>query len=297
MDQALQSKSVSEMSDIEKKRELERIQLIQRTVAVGTTKDELLMFLYHAKKTGLDPLARQIYIIVRGKGENRKATIQASIDGLRLVAERSGNYAGQDAPDFEILDGEMKCTVRVYKFDSNGVRYCHSTGVAYKSEYMPPSPNDFMWKTKPHIMLAKVAEALALRKAFPQDLSGIYSEEEMGGTDAKIIRTIDTVSTEVVTKEKPDPIETAPPAEPVEKSEEQKVLDGDTVLDAPTAPPAPVGGIQHWQRQVEVATTDDELQEIELAFSGTDPSPLLKSTVEQLIKSRRQKLADSAFGA
>src|SRR5690606_36600618 len=48
-------------------------------------------FLHHCSRTGLDPVARQIYLIERGG----KHTIQVSIDGARLVAERSGKYAGQ----------------------------------------------------------------------------------------------------------------------------------------------------------------------------------------------------------
>lgn len=152
------------------------VELIKKTVAVGANDNELKLFLYQSQRTGLDPLARQIYFVKRGT----KITIQTSIDGFRVVAERSGNYAGQDEPKFE--EGTpfpKKCTVTVYKFDKEGTRYPAAYGVAYWEEYVPPAGQDFMWKKMPHTMLSKVAEALALRKAFPQDLSGLYTDEEM----------------------------------------------------------------------------------------------------------------------
>lgn len=152
-----------------------KIELITRTVAVGATPDELKLFLYQARRTGLDPLARQIYFVKRAG----KATIQTSIDGFRVIAERSGSYAGQDKPEFEEVGNQIKsCTVTVYRFNK-GVRYPAGVGVAYWSEYCPGSGLDFMWKKMPHTMISKCAEALALRKAFPQDLSGLYTAEEM----------------------------------------------------------------------------------------------------------------------
>lgn len=155
----------------------ETLNLIKKTVAVGANDTEFAMFVYQAKRTGLDPLARQIYCVKIGD----KVTIQASIDGLRLVAQRSGDYAGQDEPEFVgSRDSHPDIAkVKVYKFAKDGQRYLAATGVAYWDEYKPAAGRDFMWLKMPHTMLAKVAEALALRKAFPQDLSGIYSAEEM----------------------------------------------------------------------------------------------------------------------
>jgi hypothetical protein len=78
-----------------------KVDLLKRTVAAGATDDELALFIHQAKKTGLDPLARQIYFVKRqGKG-----TIQTGIDGYRLVAERTGKYAGNDDPVFIEQDG------------------------------------------------------------------------------------------------------------------------------------------------------------------------------------------------
>lgn len=151
----------------------EKIELIKRTVAKGATNDELAMFVYQARRAGLDPLARQIYFIKAGD----RVMIQTSIDGFRLVAQRSGDYAGQDEPVFTEKEGQIEsCKVSVYKFSPKGERYPAAVGVAYMGEYSKPGG---MWQKMPHTMLAKVAEALALRKAFPQDLSGLYTNDEM----------------------------------------------------------------------------------------------------------------------
>lgn len=193
-------------SSITGKMSTDEIDLIKKTVAVGATDTELKMFLYQANRTGLDPLARQIYFLKRRVKNNRggydeKATIQSSIDGFRVVAERSGNYAGQDEPEFqEDTNGKpVLAKVKVYKFDSNGGRYVASVGVAYWKEYCPPTGQDFMWQKMPHTMIAKVAEALALRKAFPQDLSGLYTSEEMDQSGPE------SVKAEDVTPEQPQP--------------------------------------------------------------------------------------------
>lgn len=158
----------------------ETVDLIKRTIAKDASDDELKLFLHQCKRTQLDPMTRQIYFMKR----SGKVSIQTSIDGFRVIAERSGDYAGQDEPVFskDEESGEMYCKVTVYRF-RNDVRYPAAVGVAYWKEYCPPAGQDFMWKKMPHTMLAKVAEALALRKAYPQDLSGLYTGDEMAQAD------------------------------------------------------------------------------------------------------------------
>jgi phage recombination protein Bet len=158
----------------------EQTNLIKTQIAKDCTNSELELFLYQCKQTGLNPLTRQIYAIKR----SGRMTIQTSIDGFRVIAERSGSYAGQDEPIWE--DDEkgfpIKCTVKVYKFTPNfEQRYCAGVGVAHFKEYYP-SPM-LLQKSMPHTMIAKVAEALALRKAFPQDLSGLYTGDEMAQSE------------------------------------------------------------------------------------------------------------------
>lgn len=174
------------------------IDLIKRTVAVGATDTELAVFLHQAKKSGLDPLARQIYFMKRKSKSGDVMTVMTSIDGARLISQRSGDFAGEDEPVFIMKqDGKTpdKCTFTVYKLDRLGNRN-PITAVAYWDEYVPSVGQDFMWKKMPRTMLAKVAEALALRKAFPQDLSGIYTDEEMAqaGVEVKKNQDIEKMS-------------------------------------------------------------------------------------------------------
>lgn len=159
----------------------DQVKLIKNQLAPNATDNELKLFLYQAKRTGLDPLTRQIYCIHRGG----KMTIQTSIDGFRVIAERSGDYAGQSEPVFVEENGKVVCAkVSVYRF-RNDIRYEAAVGVAYWSEYVQEynGKPSTMWAKMPHTMLAKVAEALALRKAYPQDLSGLYTGEEMAQAD------------------------------------------------------------------------------------------------------------------
>lgn len=176
----------------------DQIDLIKKTIAVGATDDELKLFLYQARRTGLDPLNRQIYFVKRGE----KAVMQTSIDGFRVIAERSNKYAGQDNPIFE--EGEngtpRKCTVNIYRFGPDSQRYLAAVGVAYWKEYCPEAGKDFMWKKMPHTMLEKVAEAKALRKAFPQDLSGLYTDEEMDQAAAGPQETHNSTNNEPIKK-------------------------------------------------------------------------------------------------
>ncbi len=163
----------------------EQLELIKSQIAPEATQDELKLFLYQCKRTGLDPLTRQIYCIHRWSKGGKRMTIQTSIDGFRVIAERSGNYGGQSEPLFTYENGVLiSCKISVFRFH-NDIRFEASVGVAYLAEYCQYDKEGKpmgLW-AKPHIMLGKVAEALALRKAYPQDLSGIYTSEEMQQAD------------------------------------------------------------------------------------------------------------------
>lgn len=161
----------------------EEIEIVKATVAKGTTDAELAMFVRTAMKRGLDPLSKQIHCIIRGTDNNRTMTMQTSIDGFRLIAERTGQYAGQDEAVFTIgEDGRpVSAQVTVYKLLNN--QRIPIPATARWTEFAPTGAQAFMWNKMPFHMLAKCAEALALRKGFPQELGGFYTEDEMAQAD------------------------------------------------------------------------------------------------------------------
>ncbi|MBL8604565.1 MAG: phage recombination protein Bet [Myxococcales bacterium] len=162
--------------------------LIRDSFANGASDAEFEVLIEIARARRLNPLMRQIHFVQRWDGDKGRPVwaAQVSIDGLRALAERTGLYAGQDEPEFvEHPDGTLKlCKVRVWRRDWPRP----AVGIAYWDEYVQQIRDrqtgkqrpTAMWARMPHVMLAKCAESLALRKAFPEDMGGLYTSEEMG---------------------------------------------------------------------------------------------------------------------
>lgn len=143
------------------------------------TDEEFEAFLEYAAKLDLSPMANQIYGQVRVSRGKRRLVFMTGIDGFRLIADRTGDLAGSDDAEFsteEKRDGtrDMVAKVTVWKMVA-GERRPFSASARW-SEYAADTRT---WQQLPHGMLAKCAEALALRKAFPADLSGLYTTDEM----------------------------------------------------------------------------------------------------------------------
>ena len=166
------------------------LDLIRRTVAKKCSDDDFAVFIHQVRRLRLDPLARQIYCQHRWnkKQSCHVMSIQTSIDGFRLIAERTNHYAGQLGPfwcgqDREWMDVWVEKTpptaakVAALRDDFKEPLWSVARFDAYadKRDNKPQQ----MWATMPDLMIAKCAEALALRRAFPQELSGLYTGDEM----------------------------------------------------------------------------------------------------------------------
>lgn len=207
-----------------------QIQLIQR-MNPDCNNVEFDQFLHVAAQLRLDPLRKQIYAFVfnKDKPDKRRMSIVVGIDGFRSVAKRSGEYRPDSrAPRFtydpEEIDhltnplGLVSCEVSVFQY-AHG-EWHEVAAVAYWSEFAPIveggkwvsddetgrrsfkkdgtsvlDPNKENWRKMPRVMLAKCAEAQAIRRAWPDDLSAIYADEELDRA-----RTIDLTATEIAEK-------------------------------------------------------------------------------------------------
>lgn len=212
--------------------------------------EDLLLFLYVAKRTGLDPLTKQIYAIYRWNSRLGKEvmTIQSSIDAMRLVAQRTKQYAGQDdvvyLPIDEATKYPTKASVTVYKL-IGGARVSFAASARW-AEYVQTDAKGMptqMWDHMPYLMLGKCAEALALRKAFPNELSGIYAEEEMAQSSNVLagIAAPDRFNKKIeVIHGAPDETPVSTPPAPSEPGKAPEVTDtpAPVVIDTP-APDAP----------------------------------------------------------
>lgn len=161
----------------------ERLQLVKDQLCSDATPGELMLFANMCDKVKLDPFAKQIYITkYRGK-----MTIITAIDGFRVIAERSGQYAGQEGPYWYDKDtgkwtdvwcdkAKKPAAAKVIVIKVNNGIVVKTPAVAHMHEY---DAKRNKWIDMPALMLAKCAEALALRKAFPNDLNGLYTADEM----------------------------------------------------------------------------------------------------------------------
>jgi len=147
----------------------EKIELIKAKIAPDCTDSEFELLMYMANTYGLDPLLRQIWAVKRNA--NTPALIFAGRDGMLAIAHRSGHFDGMETKvTFDEAKKPVSAICTVWRRDMS---HPFVAEVLF-SEY---TTGKNLWLTKPSVMIAKVSESVALRRAF--SVSGLYCPEEI----------------------------------------------------------------------------------------------------------------------
>jgi phage recombination protein Bet len=170
----------------------QQIDILKNSICKGATDEEFQIFLMACKQTQLDPFMKQIYAVKRWDSRLKRETmtIQTGIDGYRLMAERTEKYAPGPKPTFtyDQNGGLLSATAYVKKMTKDGTWHIVEAE-AYLDEYCQRDKEGKctgMWRNMQRNQLAKCAESLALRKAFPAEISGVYTKEEMSQADIEV---------------------------------------------------------------------------------------------------------------
>jgi phage recombination protein Bet len=188
----------------------EQEKMILSSFLGGASREEAAVLMEVARVRRLNPLLRQIHFVKRWDSQKREEVwaYQTSIDGLRAIAERTGRYEGQTPPQWCGSDGvwhdvwlaktpPAAARVGVYKQGFREPLYGIARWESYVQTKKDGSVTQF-WSRMADLMLSKCAEALALRKAFPEDMSGLYTGEEMGGEAGEPVEPVPTTRAELV---------------------------------------------------------------------------------------------------
>ena len=260
-----------------------QVNVLKATVAVDATDAELNLFVQFCLGKQLDPFSGQVYF-VKYQG---KPSFIIGIDGMRALAERGGYYAGQDEPEFREQGGEWstdwdedeppyEARVTVYRKGSERpfrARAKLTAYAGYRSQKNGGGLNQF-WAKMPELMLAKCAESLALRKAFPDPLAGLYTTEEMG----QVGREDDHMRGHIPEK-----------AESFE-SQEPKVLEGEVMEDKNPVEGKSATSVTR-QRQPKVDLTEQDAAHEQL-MSETAPKSQPKAQIDP--KTMKEKPQEEA---
>ena len=164
----------------------EQVDTIKRTVAQSATPSELQMFLHVASKNGLDPLMREIWL-VQNKGKNQ---IMTARDGYLKIANSSTHFMGMLSDvvcEKDRFTKQNTSVIHRYTNEERG-KIIGAYALVYRDDRPIPTyfyahmadyyTNSGAWLQYPHAMIIKVAESMALKRAFA--INGLVTKEEIG---------------------------------------------------------------------------------------------------------------------
>jgi len=220
-----------------------KLDLLKNTICKGSNDDEFELFLHACQRTGLDPFMKQIYAVKRPERQKdgtwrESMSIQTAIDGYRLIAERTGKYSPGKEPTYQYdQNGNIvSATAYVKKQTADGTWH-EVAATAFFNEYCQKTkegkPTKF-WMQLGHAMIAKCAEALALRKSFPAELSGLYTKEEMMQAEIEDVTNLSQIKVDTNMSQQTTIDHIAQPLEMIDnkpKSEEKKYISKSQIVE------------------------------------------------------------------
>lgn len=262
-------------------------------------------YLEVVQRRRLDPFARQIYYTKRGG----RLQVESTIDGFRVIADRTGDYAGQVGPFWCGTDGKWvdvwldkkppaAAKVGVLRNGFKEPLFAVANWDGYSQTNSP------MWKKMGPLMLAKCAEALALRKAYPQDLSGLYTSDEMSqaGKDAPSTPEKPREAAKPVKAPEPEP-EPEKPAEPAPEAQEtQPAPEPPAKAPEPAQPPtvevvedptdAQRAEFKRLAKKIGLTNKDGSAAAFISKHCGKEPADLDKADVDKLIAAAKKEAGE-----
>jgi len=270
-----------------------KLELLRDTIGKNLTVEQFGLFIEVARRSGLDPFARQIYAVSRGG----QMTIQTGIDGFRALAERTKLYDGETGPFWCGADGVWrdvwlsKDRPHAAKIEVHRKDFAKPiVGVALMSEF---DAGNSMWTKFPSVMLAKCAEAVALRRAFPQELSGIYSSEEMDQAENPATKRLVT-TTASLRAAAPAQSKSNDEAQPVESDVVDAEYD-DAPKQSAKRPPTLKEQCARFIVDIDACSTEDEVDVVLGSFLEEHAGSKVDGNVRTYASVRLAKLKNAAL--
>ena len=182
----------------------DEVTTIRNTVAKGASDNELKMFLHLSQTYGLDPFAKEIWFIKAGG----QPVIMTSRDGYLKIANNDKGYEGMVSDVVYEGDAFQKTVDGVSHTYGVGKRggilgayaLVYKQGTRFPAYVFAPfrdyNKGNNVWRQYPHAMILKVAESMALKRAF--SLSGLVTREEIDTQDPSAPRSVEAIDAEVI---------------------------------------------------------------------------------------------------
>ncbi|GAA0735372.1 phage recombination protein Bet [Clostridium oceanicum] len=210
------------------------------------TNKELVVFMNLCKYRKLNPFLNEAYLVKFGED----AQIVTGKEAFMRKAEENPRYKGHRAGIIIVRDKKVMELEGCFKLSSDtlvgGWAEVFVEGkeksIVSKVSIAEYGKHQSTWKSMPATMIRKVALVQALREAFPGDIGALYSKEEMGIDESKIVDVHQEVKEEIkeeANKEVIDIEDTEPVKNEKHKEEKEEFIEAEIVNEEDEEQEAP----------------------------------------------------------